>query len=76
MTWRAAPRSSSTGGPESCKKMLSGEMSRCRAWPSCSTRSALVTDHSSLRSQASGGGVRMWARACLSVMPLYSGMTM
>ena len=29
MVRRAAPKSSSTGGPSSCKKMLSGETSRC-----------------------------------------------
>ncbi|MNW13592.1 hypothetical protein D3C71_2115900 [compost metagenome] len=75
IAWRAAPRSSSTGGPLSCRKMLSGEMSRCRVLPSCSTRRAPSTDHSSLRSHSSVGGVRIWARACFKVMPEYRGMT-
>ena len=56
--------------------MLSGEMSRCSVSFSCSTRKASSTAQSTLRSQASDGGLRMNARACFKVMPWYSGITM
>ena len=69
ITCRAAPKSSSTGQPSGCMRMLSGEMSRWNTDAACSVPSAPSSVSRMRRSSGSVGAPAEPSRKAFSVTP-------
>jgi hypothetical protein len=77
MTWRAAPKSSSSGLRVPASSItLSGAMSRWYQRSACSTPSASVSGSSSVISADSSGASGLDFQSSRSVMPSQNGITM